>query len=589
MKTLESWPLLSALVEIGELSLVDISLARELLQNENSEALAALITVLSLISRRGHLCLKVEGQNIHPPLERLLTNPETKKTHKEIYKNLILKAVSELPSFLCQDVMVSTETVSRPLCHFRSKSSHFLYFQRHWIEESQVIQDLNRLEKHPPSIKVEEDVFSKKLEILVEKRILLPEQASAVACSCQQSLTLISGGPGTGKTYTAGWIIRMIWESMTPEQQECSEIMLAAPTGKAVANLQGSLERVIEGLEGLKSITAKTLHSSLKLRQGKTSATTPLSANIILVDESSMIDLRVLRTLLASVLSGSRLILLGDPNQLPPVESGSLFNDLIELCESHKNHVALSTCLRSDLQSIVNFSKAIKTGDLRAAKNILSEESQGIKRLSPETFTQETLVSYALQHFPKYGSELPSDQELLDAFNAFRLLSPIRHGPMGVETLNTVIAKRLMSKKHANGMIIAPLMIVSNDYSLKLFNGEVGVLIKPHRQGEDILDFKKGDRVIFSGDTETAIREFPALLLPRLELAYCLSIHKSQGSEFKHVLLLMPEGGSFFGREVLYTGVTRARKQVDLLCADSILEKIISQPSSRLSGLLERV
>src|SRR5262249_11532711 len=158
------------------------------------------------------------------------------------------------------------------------------------------------------------------------------------------------------------------------------------------------------------------------------------------------------------------------------------------------------------------------------------------------------------------GSEEPL--ELFAKFNQFRILTPFRKGPFGYEALNALCHKNLAKTLRLGERSVIPIIVVATDYGLELFNGEVGILVCHHKVNE-FSAFQKGDYALFPGNSlekaGQSMRQIPAILLPKFEYAYCLSVHKSQGSEFERVLLLLPEGSEIFGREVLYTGVTRAR------------------------------
>ncbi len=202
---------------------------------------------------------------------------------------------------------------------------------------------------------------------------------------------------------------------------------------------------------------------------------------------------------------------------------------------------------------------------------MLSEKSDaGLSRLTIDHFNIVEHVDYPW----KYDEQNP--KELLEAFQRFRILTPLRKGPYGVETLNRTLVRHYLSK--TDQWFVAPIMLVNNDYRLELWNGEVGILVR--RKSEHI---QEGDFAIFPKRGKV-----PALLLPKYEYAYCLSVHKSQGSEFDHVLLLMPEGSEVFGRELLYTAATRARKKLEVWGSDEVLEKTINTQSHRLSGISHR-
>ena len=160
----------------------------------------------------------------------------------------------------------------------------------------------------------------------------------------------------------------------------------------------------------------------------------------------------------------------------------------------------------------------------------------------------------------------------------------MRHGPLGFDTLNQLIVQHMRRQCDKNTPFIAPILITKNDYRLELCNGDTGILIKADAKSDRL---QEGDVALFS-DGE-AIRSIPALLLPPYEYAYCMSVHKSQGSEFEHVIILMPERAECFGREVLYTALTRAKKRLTIWGSDNTLTKIIETKAERQSGISERL
>ncbi|MFQ5730006.1 MAG: exodeoxyribonuclease V subunit alpha, partial [Waddliaceae bacterium] len=430
-----------------------------------------------------------------------------------------------------------------------------------------------------------------------DKEQLNVQQAFAIQNALTKSFTVICGGPGTGKTYTAGHLIKLFWESLDEEQKKGCEICLAAPTGKAAANLQKSLQRATAELEGFKPLKAKTLHSLLEIRSSSFSIDRPptqLKADLILVDESSMIDVRIMALLLASVKTGTRLILLGDRFQLPPVEAGSLFSDVITFLKGDErfseNVSELKTCLRVELQAMIDFATAINHGDGSKAIELLNEENNtsAIERIrfdvegGNQRCIQDRLIEYAVTLFPspKVGKNEPG--YLLHLYNQFRLLSPLRDGFFGVNEINQKLLLRMMQRVQREEWFAVPIMIVNNDYKMDLFNGEVGILVR--RRSYDSY-VKEGDYAFFPMDQGESFRKIPAILLPKYEYAYCLSVHKSQGSEFDRVLLLLPQGSEVFGREVLYTAVTRARKKLEVWGAEEVLIQTLVKSSARVSGL----
>lgn len=614
------WPLLEHLSSIQFLPYIDYALAESLLKNcpQIDQAAAAFLCHLSLVSRQGHLCVYLEDQQIYPHPRQAwlrLWNEGGKAPIPELnaFIDLIYAGANQLPSSLVTNINGSfnlTELLqvipATPIC---CDQNHY-YFQRYWLYETLFLANFKKIEATSPELLINESLVQERIQNLQMQNKLLPEQAQAILAACTNSFSIICGGPGTGKTYTAGYLIKILWEAMSSVQRQGCEIVLAAPTGKAAANLHKSLSNAVADLEGFTPIKAKTLHSLMGIRSNslrKDSFTRTLSADIILVDESSMIDVRLMAFLLASIKPGARLILLGDKHQLPPVEAGALFADLIAYfsgqSSANKKAVELKTCLRAELRTIIDFAQVVNEGNSRAALEMLSESKAhpGIshRNLSEKEHSvqalQEILVKHSLPFFLKAKEAHHDPLALLESFNHFRLLSPLRKGPFGVDALNSLFFKHLKGKKQHDHYLAIPIMLTSNDYRLELFNGEVGVLVRnfsSYDQGEN--SFQEGDYAIFPGKsddntTEKTVRKLPALLLPKYEYAYCLSVHKSQGSEFDCVLLVLPEGAELFGREVLYTAVTRARKKLEIWGSDQTISATIAQPSQRLSGVLQRL
>lgn len=576
--SLTLWPTVGS-----SLPYVDYALACHFLKNhpEAEEASAALIGYLSLAAREGHLCVHIDEKNIFPPPHQLLESSCPQ------FEALLVQGSKQLPQDLFTDVSSKDlRTVpSSPVCRLGS----LFYLQRYWQQESRVISHFYQIADRQPEIRLDSQSVEGALHILVSNGKLLLEQAQAIRLACSGSFTIIAGGPGTGKTYTAGELIKIFWSSIDDKQRKECKIALAAPTGKAAANLQKSLSRAVYELEGFPLIHAKTLHSLLGIRSSIPSEEPEkLNADLILIDESSMIDVHLMAHLLASIKQGARLILLGDPHQLPPVSAGMLFADLV-LCPKVRS-VMLSKCLRSELHSLLQFAEKVNQGDSQGALRQLSAQANGISRLAldevPIRATYEKILDFSLPFFLEAYKGTP--EQMLEAFGYFRILCPLRQGPFGVDALNELFVQRMMQNKKNEEWFVAPILLVSNDSRFDLSNGEVGVLVR--RMPKDKKDdrIREGDYALFTS-REGETRKLPALLLSKFEYAYCLSVHKSQGSEFDRVLLLMPEGSQRFGREVLYTAVTRARKQLDIWTSDAILQETISEKSHRLSGLSMRL
>lgn len=515
---------LDQLIAEGHLASVDIFFAEQALKGRTdaSEEEAIFVAILFAAARLGHLCLTVEEGKVAPLFNPLI--PES------IWKKCAQGALRTSESRLI------------------SRCGNNFYLRKNAAFEAKCAAHLARLAHSSVSEVSFEPVEG-----------LLPEQQEAVELALRSALTLITGGPGTGKTYTAAQLVRAFVRS-NPH----ARVLLAAPTGKAAAHLESSLG----------GIKAGTLHALLKIRSSRDFAAMPepLAADLLLIDECSMIDARLFAHLLAAVKEGTRLVLLGDRHQLPPVEAGSFFADLIHCAEGgYPIAVAsLTRCMRSDQQEILHFAQLINNGEaVKAIEMLSSGKGEAI------CYTQAPLDSLE-EHFPKPSPQLPDPEELFSQLDAFRILSCVRGGPLGVDTVNQQIAEALERRMREGDTWAVPILITRTDYSIGLHNGETGVLIR----GKEYALFR---------DKEGGFRSVPALLLPPFEYAYCLSVHKSQGSEYKHVLLLVPPGSEVFGREVLYTGATRARYKLDVGGDLEAIQAAISRSSHKNSGLCSRL
>lgn len=585
------WPLLDKQLIQKRITYFDYALTQRLLRDcpQANQETALFICHLIMAAKEGHLCVKTHVNSLTPSVAQLWQN-ETEEPlsteETEILLTSILQGSSSIPQTLITltENFLEKEWPHTPLCNYQN----CYYLQRHWILESLLLQHLAKHIQTPPAVKINQAIMQRDLQSMLEKGQLNPEQSAAIEQASEHSLSLITGGPGTGKTYTAGHLIRVFWNNMSPEQQLNFQIILAAPTGKAAANLQKSLGRAASDLHQFPALQAKTLHSLLNMHRSH--ETLRLAADLIVVDESSMIDIKVMARLLEAMKIGSRLILLGDPHQLPSVEAGSIFVDLNHLNQSQLSIpcTQLKTCLRAELKSIIDFAQIVKNGQADQALTLLNQTAPGISRLhfhADPKKAQKELISYIVRYFPSCMHQNEQAVSFYEAFNSIRLLSPMRKGAFGVDILNQLIWQRIHQGAPTQGWIAIPIIIVSNDYRQDLFNGETGVLIRKLPLKNDTSD----DYALFPcRHQEGLMRRFSALLLPKYELAYCLSVHKSQGSEFERIVLALPEGAELFGREVFYTAITRARRQIEIYGSDQTIKKTITQQETRLSGIVQR-
>lgn len=569
-----NWPFLNQLVSDKKLSYFDFSFAQFLLKptlKENEEQ-ACFLCHLSLAAKNGHLCIRVKDSQISPTVEELWqaedkeSSPLLSNSEISHLSDLILAGANTLPSSLISNI---TETIhpTTPLCYCEGR----YYLHKFWIKEKALTDTFKHLLQLKPNIEFDPESATKEISTLLAENKILPKQAEALAAIIKQPLTIICGGPGTGKSYTAALSIKVIWNLLSPQQKEHYEIALAAPTGKAAANLQKNLGILAGNLLKHKPFKSKTLHSLLGIRQKrKNQNQSYLTADLLIIDESSMIDIDLMLSLLKKVKPGARLVLLGDPDQLPSVEAGTVFSDIVK--SETSNPVLLDQCLRAELKEIVEFSKTIQEGDFEKALHYFKQSIE--HREIAETFKKDLIDKCE----PYFNVQTHDPLEMLEHFNRFRILSPLRQGPFGVQAINELFIHKQQKS--------APIILVKNDPELELFNGETGVLIK-----KDFSKpyFEAGDLAYFPGDTPGTWKEIPAVLLPTFEYAYCLSVHKSQGSEYDHVLLLLPERSEIFGKQVLYTGVTRAKKKLELWGSLETLKKTMTGQTFRLSGIPQKL
>ncbi|MGA8165168.1 MAG: exodeoxyribonuclease V subunit alpha [Waddliaceae bacterium] len=551
------WPRLFHALQEGVFSYVDVALAEKLLSHTDnpSEEAAGFLCYLSRATRQGHVCVSVEGSDVAPP-------PFDEGTAEVLQAAglSVPQGAAALPLSLVTEVDRWSEPVpSTPLC----RCGHRYYFQKYWVDESLFFKQLSRLRSSEPALPLRVD--KKQMEGLNA------EQMQAVHCFSKNSLTLICGGPGTGKTYTAGQLIKIFWDSLSADQRKRCEIALAAPTGKAAANLHKSLHNAIGSLKEFPAIQSKTLHALMGRQTAK-----QLTADLILVDECSMVDLHLMAQFLSSIKKGARVALIGDPFQLPPVEVGAPFADVVS--SGHpclaQHLVTINTCVRTERQELLDFAKAIQEGCVEKVFNLLAS-SVDIEFLDNE----KDILSRAFSAFPSPSFCGQNPKGILESFHHFRLLSPLRKGPFGVDNMNQRLLQH-MKKWIKKDQWLAPIMITSNNYGMELFNGDVGVLVC----SPSTTQINDDEYALFPSHNK-GVRKIPARVLPAYDYAYCLSVHKSQGCEFDSVLLLMPEGSEHIGREGLYTAATRTRKKLAIWGDRATIAKTLERNSRRQSGV----
>jgi len=498
-----------------------------------------------------------------------------------------------------------------------------IYFQKYYFFEKQLAESLKRM-----ALPVLHETITPGVTEMFSRLFKLKEgetdwQGVAAWCALNSSFSVISGGPGTGKTSTVIRILSLLAEMMGGG----ISIALAAPTGKAAARLRESVTASLETLPVSEEIKAAipretyTIHRLLGSVSGspefRHNSENPLRYDVIIVDECSMADLALMYRFFKAVKPGARVILLGDRDQLSSVEGGAVFGDICDRGRAHgyssqfirKGSLLLGEAFSRDAEAesaetplsgtmtilrksyrfsgesgIGLLSDLIRNGDHAGAVKIISDRKNRDIFLTGECTASSiedifrTAVSEAFSI-----KEIPRHESILEFIKGFAILTATRSGPAGAAALNSM-AERILEEAGVISPSMEfyegrPVMVTRNDYNLSLFNGDIGITC-----------FKDGElRVIFEKPDGEKVYIHPSRM-PEHETAFAMTIHKSQGSEFNEVLLVLPPADSrLMTRELLYTAVTRGKKRVVIASDKETVAKMIENPMKRMTGLRERL
>ncbi|MDH4478757.1 MAG: exodeoxyribonuclease V subunit alpha [Rhodoferax sp.] len=570
----------------------------------------------------------------------------------------------------------------QPLVLAGTGAAPLLYLRRYWLQEQQLAHAVGqRAGQQTP---VDEAAARRWLDRLFDPASPgaaltsahpMDWQKMACAVALRAGLTVITGGPGTGKTYTAARLLALLY-AMAPQAQGL-RVALTAPTGKAAARLRQSIDSALQELAGRLSGdlapqaakerqrapgqtldlaafaqrigSARTLHALLgarpDTRQFRFNASRPLDVDIVIVDEASMVHLEMMAALVQALPPGAKLILLGDKDQLASVEAGAVLGDLCHGVGAGQYNAATvryakaltgydltadfwaadpagaqgagsgaralaqqTVMLRQSRRfggQIGKLAIAVNAGDAAATLDLLTKDPSGTLHASPDHQVQ-AVVHLAVHGRPDapacYADYLrlvqagpssaghPDRQSahatwvvaVLRAFDRFRLVCAVHDGDWGTRNLNLAVQQALtdagLLKARGEWFVGRPAMVTRNDAELGVFNGDVGITLPA-------LDPAAALRVYFlDGDT---LRSVASSRLPQVETAFAMTVHKCQGSEFLHTALVLPHADArVLTRELVYTGITRARERFTLLQAQpGALLAAIARPSQRASGL----
>lgn len=638
----------------GQLRALDLAFAR-FLQAQDPHAPAIVPLLGALVSRQqadGHLCLDLSAWQ----------SLADDGGWPEPWRDAMAHVETDASPLLSSTLVAHADDAHHSGCPLVLDGMR-LYLRRYWNHEQRVAQAIGqRLARRAAA----------PTQLSEQLHRLFPTPAGAqpdwqrVACAlaARGAFTVITGGPGTGKTTT---VVRLLGLLQTLHRRDASRplrIRLAAPTGKAAARLQSSISTQVAQLDVDEDVRASipsnvdTLHRLLGARPDsrrfRHDASHPLHLDVLVIDEASMIDLEMMSAVLAALPDEARLILLGDKDQLSSVEAGAVLGDLCRRAEVGHYSVDTAAWLRDTTGDRIDawvhddarpldqhvamlrhshrfgahsgigmLAQRVNSGDAHGVRQLLGERHADIGWIDAAADSR-ALADLALDggrtHFlpgeahalpqgyrhylqwlrdnrPAPGAASPAydawARGVLHAFGGFQLLCALRQGPFGADGLNRLVTAIL----HQSQLIDAthewyegrPVMVTRNDYSLGLMNGDVGIALRvPDDRGALQL------RVAFevAGDASDSTPRIRFVLPSRLgdrDTVYAMTVHKSQGSEFDHAALVLPaESSAVLTRELLYTGITRARRWFSLLAPAAMVRHAVEQPVHRHSGLHRR-
>ena len=469
-----------------------------------------------------------------------------------------------------------------------------LYLWRYWDYQRRMISALHA--RSGAAAQVDEGLLAIGLDKLFRDAEPGDLQRAAAEMAVRRKLAVISGGPGTGKTTTVVKVMALVEEQLP----EPARILLVAPTGKAAARMQESVQSQLAQLEAprvvkavLEEVEATTIHRRLgwrpssptRFRHGRDN---PLQADLVIVDEASMVDLALMTKLVEAVRPQARLVLLGDRDQLASVEAGAILGDICAAPSDTAQDLAGSIVhLRrswrfDDTSGIGNLARSVNAGDATRALEILDggeHASVALLPSGPQSRPDQLLGDRLVQGYRRLAQARDPAQALA-ALSDFRVLCAHRRGRFGMEALNRLAREQLsragLIEGYGDWFHGRPVIVTRNDYGLGLFNGDTGVAMH---------DEEGRLRVWFEG-SGGALRALHPARLPACESVYAMTVHKSQGSEFDRVLLLLPQQPSpILTRELVYTGLTRARSSVTVVSSAEVLRSAIEGRIQRSSGL----
>lgn len=475
---------------------------------------------------------------------------------------------------------LSTENHLSPLIVEQNR----LYLHRYWFYENRLAKQITGLLSQCSLADGLQAILDRYYTASTEE---IDWQKEAVKKAVNQTFCIISGGPGTGKTTTVVKILAILQE-LASQDNRYLHIALVAPTGKAAMRLQeavGFSKNTLPCSEIIKqqipeSVT--TLHcllgSQVPSAYFKHDSMNPLVYDLVVVDETSMVDLALMSKLLDALKPGSRLILLGDKDQLASVESGAVLADLTAALPEYTVELKKSFRFKGEIKQLAD---AVNFQDAEKAWKIL-EKGQQVSLL------EQDLINYITEQYNHYWQKISNNDDfavIFYTFNQFQVLCSNRYGEYGVYDINEKVEKKLTAqnkiKMSEQWYLGRPVMVTQNNTVMQLFNGDIGICL---------YDKTKSAKRIFFLQSNGVIKKILPSRMPAHETVYAMTIHKCQGSEFDECLCVLADKISpVLTKELVYTAITRAKTKLKILSSYSIFCQTIGYKVERTSGLLEKL
>jgi exodeoxyribonuclease V alpha subunit len=456
-----------------------------------------------------------------------------------------------------------------------------LYLQRYWDYEQRLANATLAITNHPHPVENLDDLLDRYFTPTGDK----DWQREAARIAVQHSFSIITGGPGTGKTTTVVKILAVLQELA----EEPLLIALAAPTGKAAMRLQesiGSNKKALPCSEIIKTQipeTVTTLHRLLGAKLDspyfKHDVNHPLIHDLVVVDEASMVDLALMSKLMDALKPNARLILLGDKDQLASVESGAVLADLTESLPAHT--VELKTAHRFD-GNIKQLADAVNAQNGAAAWQCLTSGNEQTLLLQDDVIAYIAAQQTAYLKLIQQGADF---KDIYQAFNRFQVLCSNKEGKNSVADINSRVEHKLAQngRIQVSGLWYSgrPVLVTQNNPALHLYNGDIGLCLPDKNQG--------GKLMVFFQRPDGNVKSYLPSRIAQCETVFAMTIHKSQGSEFEDVLIVLPDMiNPVLTKELLYTAITRAKKTVKLVAVEAVFIATIQQKVARITGLVDK-